>query len=69
MVTAKLMKYNAPVEVDMTALELRSIAEFLLEDKVKELLKDSWPMETIAKQIIAQSEKVQDSLNAVSYAS
>ena len=69
MVTAKLMKYNAPVEVDMTALELRSIADFLSEDKVKELFKDNWPMETIAKQIIAQSEKVQDSLNAVSYAS
>lgn len=69
MVTAKLFKYNAPVEVSMTALELQSIAEFLSKDKTQELFKDSWPMETIAKQIIAQSEKVQDSLNAVSYAS
>jgi hypothetical protein len=64
MVTVKLMKYNAPVEVDMTAAELRSIAEFLSEDKVQELFKDSWPMQEVAKQIIAQSKKVQDELYA-----
>ena len=63
MVTAKLMKYNAPVEVDMTALELRAIADFFSEDKVRELFKDNYPMETIAKQIVTQSERVQDALN------
>jgi len=63
MVTAQLLKWQAPVEMKLTASDLESMALFFAKTEVEELLKDSYAMKTIAKQIVAQSEKVQDALN------
>ena len=63
MVTAQLLKWQAPVEMKLTASDLESMALFFAKTEVQELLKDSYAMKTIAKQIVAQSEKVQDALN------
>jgi glutamine amidotransferase PdxT len=63
MVTAQLLKWQAPVEMKLTASDLESMAIFFTKPEIEEILKDSYAMKTIAKQIVAQSEKVQDALN------
>jgi len=63
MVTARLLKWQAPVEMELSASDLDTIADFLSKENVQDLIKDNWSMKSIAKQIITQSEKVQDALN------
>ena len=68
MVTAQVYKWLAPVEVKMSASDLEHIATFFKKSEAQELLKDAFPMGDIARQIVAQSEKVQDAINS-SYSS
>jgi hypothetical protein len=46
----------------LTASDLEAMALFFAKTEVEELLKDSYNMKTIAKQIVDQSRKVQDEL-------
>lgn len=62
MVTAQLMKWQAPVDMKLTASDLETIAGLLANEKVQEVFKDNYSMKTIAKQIVDQSKKVQDEL-------
>jgi hypothetical protein len=61
MVTA-LLKWQAPVDMGLSAYDLETIAELLANEKVQEVFKDNYNMKTIAKQIVDQSKKVQDEL-------
>jgi hypothetical protein len=62
MVTARLLKWQAPVDMGLSAYDLETIAELLANEKVQEVFKDNYNMKTIAKQIVDQSKKVQDEL-------
>jgi hypothetical protein len=62
MVTAQLLKWQAPVDMGLSAYDLETIAELLANEKVQEVFKDNYSMKTIAKQIVDQSRKVQDEL-------
>lgn len=63
MVTAQVYKWLAPVEVKMSASDLEHIATFFEKSEVQELLKDAYAMQSISKQIVSQSEKVQNAIN------